>query len=150
VTLNGTRVGESGINALVALACQAPVALISGDQHAVEQAGPFLKNVEKVVVKESVTRLAAASVHPLEARDRIQAGAEESLRRLRDIPPPAVQLPARLAVEVQTADMAQVASWVKGCERTGTRQVEIEGDDPLAVFRSFVALTYITREAEGR
>jgi D-amino peptidase len=39
---------------------------------------------------------------------------------------------------------------VKGAERTGTRTIAIEGDDPLAVFRSFVALTYITRVAEGR
>jgi D-amino peptidase len=46
--------------------------------------------------------------------------------------------------------MAMVASWVKGAERTGTRSVTIEGSQPLAVHRSFVALTYITRVAEGR
>ena len=46
--------------------------------------------------------------------------------------------------------MAQVASWVKGVERTGTRTVLIEGDDPLTVFRSFVGITYISRVAEGR
>jgi hypothetical protein len=28
--------------------------------------------------------------------------------------------------------------------------VSIHGDDPLAMFRSFVAVTYITRVAEGR
>ena len=61
-----------------------------------------------------------------------------------------VRVPARLDVQVQTADMAEVASWVKGVERTGTRTVRIEGDDPLAVFRSFVGITYITRVAEGR
>ena len=32
VTLNGVRVGESGINALVALACGVPVGLITGDR----------------------------------------------------------------------------------------------------------------------
>jgi D-amino peptidase len=53
-------------------------------------------------------------------------------------------------VHTQTADMASVASWVKGVERTGTRTVRIEGDDPLAVYRSFVGITYITRVAEGR
>jgi D-amino peptidase len=51
---------------------------------------------------------------------------------------------------MQTADMAQVASWVKGVDRTGTRTVRVEGTDPLAVFRSFVGITYITRVAEGR
>jgi D-amino peptidase len=39
---------------------------------------------------------------------------------------------------------------VKGAERTGTRTVRIEGDDPLAVYRSFVGITCITRVAEGR
>jgi len=51
---------------------------------------------------------------------------------------------------MQTADMAEVASWVRGAERTGTRTVTIGGDDPMAMFRSFVAVTYITRQSEGR
>jgi len=37
-----------------------------------------------------------------------------------------------------------------GAERTGTRTVTIGGDDPMAMFRSFVAVTYITRQSEGR
>jgi hypothetical protein len=28
--------------------------------------------------------------------------------------------------------------------------VTIGGDDPMAMFKSFVALTYITRQSEGR
>jgi len=51
---------------------------------------------------------------------------------------------------MQTADMAEVASWVRGAERTGVRTVSISGADPLAMFRSFVAVTYITRVSEGR
>jgi D-amino peptidase len=51
---------------------------------------------------------------------------------------------------MQTADVAEVASWLKGAERTGVRTVTIAGDDPLAMFRSFVGVTYITRVAEGR
>jgi D-amino peptidase len=46
--------------------------------------------------------------------------------------------------------MAEVAGWVREVERTGTRTVRIEGDDPLAVYRSFVGITYFTRVAEGR
>jgi len=150
VSLNGAECGESGINALVALAHNAPVALITGDQQTITEGGPFFKEAERVVVKQSVTRFAAAQLHPAQARERIAAGAAQALRRLPAISLPDIPLPARLDIEVQTADMAQVASWVKGAERTGTRTIAIEGDDPLAVFRSFVALTYITRVAEGR
>ena len=64
--------------------------------------------------------------------------------------PPDLALPARLDVEMQTADMAEVAAWVRGAERSGTRSVRIESDDPLALYRSFVGVTYITRVAEGQ
>ena len=172
VSLNGTRVGESGINALVALACQAPVGLITGDQQTIAEADPFLADAERVVVKESFTRFGAANLHPEVARELIADGAQRALERAAADPsevweiaasdadpgaselavlrPPAISLPAVLEVHMQTADMAEVASWVRGADRTGVRTVSIGGDDPLAVFRSFVAVTYITRVAEGR
>jgi D-amino peptidase len=177
VELNGVRVGESGINALVALGCQVPVGLITGDQHTAAEADPFLPDAERVVVKESVTRFGAMNLHPEVARTMIADGARRAVERaaarpaevweIAAAPPgapsedpggsepgvlrlPAIALPAILEVQLQTADMAEVASWVRGAERTGVRAVSIHGDDPLAMFRSFVAVTYITRVAEGR
>jgi D-amino peptidase len=152
VRLNGVECGESGINALVALACGAPVALITGDQQTITETDPFLKDAGRVVVKESITRFAASQLHPLDAREAIAAAATRAVRQAAagSVPLPDIALPARLDVDTQTADMAAVASWVKGAERNGTRSVAIEGPDPLAVYRSFVALTYITRVAEGR
>lgn len=152
VSVNGVECGESGINALVALACAAPVALITGDQQTITEGGPFFKEAERVVVKESITRFAASQLHPLDAREAIAAAAQRAVRQTAagSVPLPDISLPARLEVQTQTADMAAVASWVKGAERTGTRNVTLSGADPLAVYRSFVALTYITRVAEGR
>jgi D-amino peptidase len=176
VALNGSRVGESGINALVALACQAPVGLITGDQHTIAEADPFLPDAERVVVKESFTRFGAANLHPEVARELIADGARRAVERTAAEPSevweiaagasgdsaasaaselavlrtPAISLPAVLEVHMQTADMAEVASWVRGVERSGVRTVNISGEDPLAVFRSFVGVTYITRVSEGR
>jgi D-amino peptidase len=150
VALNGVACGESGVNALVALGHGVPVALITGDQVTVAEAEPFCKQVEQVTVKESITRFAAAQVHPEVAREMIYAGAEAAVRRLGSVPLPDIELPARLDIELQTADLAQVAAWVKGVERSGTRSVRIAGEDPLEVYRSFVGLTYITRVAEDR
>jgi D-amino peptidase len=179
VQLNGARVGESGINALVALACQTPVGLITGDQQTISEADPFLPDAERVTVKESFTRFGAWSLHPEVACGLIADGARRAVERVAAGPsdvweiaaapaagvpaapaagglapsvlrPPAIALPATLEVHLQTADMAEVASWVRGVERTGVRAVSIRGEDPLAMFRSFVALTYITRVSEGR
>lgn len=148
--LNGVECGESGINALVALGYGVPVALLTGDQQTAAEGDPFFKEAERVVVKESITRFSATQLHPLDAREKIGAAAEAAVRRIGEIPVPAISLPARLDVHMQTADMAEVASWVKGAERIGTRTVRIAGNDPLAVFHSFVGVTYITRVAEGR
>ena len=51
---------------------------------------------------------------------------------------------------VRSWPMAEIATWIRGVERTGTRTATIEGDDPLEVFRSFVGVTYLTRQVEGR
>jgi D-amino peptidase len=150
VALNGTECGESGINALVALACGAPVALITGDQQTVDQGAPFFPSAERRVVKQSISRFAASSLHPSVARDLIQAGARDALERVASIPLPTIELPAALDVNLNNADMAEMASWVKGVERTDTRSVRIAGDDPVELYRSFVALTYITRVVEAR
>jgi len=179
VELNGARVGESGINALVALACRTPVGLITGDQQTIGEADPFLPDAERVMVKESFTRFSASNLHPEVARAMIAGGARRAVERAAAKPrevwgiaaappgapaepeasdgpelsvlrPPAISLPATLEVHVQTADMAEVASWVRGVERTGVRTVSIRAEDPLAIFRSFVGMTYITRVSEGR
>jgi D-amino peptidase len=151
VELNGGRVGESGINALVALGHRVPIALISGDRQTIAEAGPFLdEQAARVVVKESFTRFGAASVHPDTACAMIADAARTAAEHAKAMRPPAIDLPATLDLQLHTADMAEVASWVRGVERTGTRAVRIEGDDPIAVYRSFVAVTYITRVSEGR
>ena len=80
----------------------------------------------------------------------IYAGAEVAVRRLGSIPLPEIGLPASLDIDMQTADMAHLASWVKGVERSGTRSVRIAGDDPIGIYQSFTGITYITRVSEGR
>jgi len=150
--LGDRLVGESGINALAALACGVPIAFISGDSVTLEEAAWFAPDCVGVVTKESVTRFAAHNLHPAVACERIRAGALAAMERVRagSVGVPRLDSPYRLQVEVHTADLAEVASWVKGVERLDVRSVEIAGPDAGAVYRSFVALTYITRQAGGR
>lgn len=152
VTLNGVYVGESGINALVAHACRLPIALVTGDEVAIAEAAGVAPDHVGVVVKQSITRFSASSLHPAKACEAVEQGAREAVQRVesRSIGLPRIHFPAELDVELQTADMAEVASWVKGVERLGTRSVRIAGDDGAAMYGSFVALTYITRQAGGR
>jgi D-amino peptidase len=52
---------------------------------------------------------------------------------------------ATLEVSVRTTDVAEAASWVRGVERTGPRELRFAGDNPLATFRSFCAAILLTR-----
>jgi D-amino peptidase len=145
VQLNGHVAGESALNALVALHHGVPVVLITGDEATVEEAEPFMPGIEGVVVKRSITRHAAHSLHPETARELIREGAGRAVGRAAALGPPAIDLPARLEMDLLTADMAEMATWIGGVQRTAPRSVLIGGDDPLDVYRRFVTVVALTR-----
>jgi D-amino peptidase len=147
VRCNGVPVGESGLNALVAQEHGVPIALITGDQVVGPEAEPFCPGVTQVVVKESVNRVTASSLHPEVACERIRAGAADALRRVAagEIGAPRIDLPAELAVDFLTADMAEMATWIRGVERTAPRTAVLRDESPLRLYRTFVTLVYLTR-----
>ncbi len=150
--VNGELVGESGINALVAEHFGVPIAFLSGDAVAWAETEPFARGAVHVTTKESITRFAAANLHPTESCRLIREGAEEAVRRVATgrVHTPGIQRPARLELDVQTGDMAEIATWARGVERSSERSVAITGDNLLEVFTAFVAVNYITRQAGGR
>ena len=75
VSLNGVVVGESGINALVALGHGVPIVLITGDDVTGEEAARVSPGVHRAVVKTAVSRFAADSLHPTQACELIRTQA---------------------------------------------------------------------------
>jgi len=152
VRLNGHVAGESAINALVAAHHGVPVAMITGDATTADESRWFAPQAERVVVKESLTRFAARSMHPDDAREMIRDGAGAAIRAVSAgaIAPPAFERPIRLEMDFLTEDMAAMAAWVRGVERSAARSAVIEADDALVAFHAFVATVYLTRQAEGR
>ncbi len=145
VRLNGTVAGESGINALVALAHDVPVVLITGDSTTAAEAAPFFPGIEAVVVKESLTRFAATSLHPEVARDLIRAGARRAIERLDSFALPTVAVPATLLVRFRNADLAELATVLATVKRIDSTTVEMSDDDPMRLYRTFVACVLLTR-----
>src|SRR3954447_23429305 len=76
--IGGVRAGESGINALAASGHGVPIAVVTGDQYVGPEAQPFCPGIRAVEVKRSLTREAAESRHPEEARELVQAGVREA------------------------------------------------------------------------
>jgi D-amino peptidase len=145
VRLNGTVTGEAGINALVAAHYGVPVVLVTGDRVACEETEKLMPGVHSAVVKEHVSRLAAHSLHPVKARELIRETARQAVAGASSASPPPYPQPVSLEVSVRTTDIAEAATWVRGVERVGDRELVFAGDDLLSVYQSFCAAILLTR-----
>jgi len=142
--LDGVVTGEAGINALVAAHYGVPVVAVTGDRSACDETTALIPGVHAAVVKETVSRVAAHSLHPDRACGLIRETARQAVAGASAIKPPPLAS-ATLEVDVRTTDIAEAASWVRGVERIGDRGLRFAGDTPLAVYRSFCAAILLTR-----
>jgi D-amino peptidase len=146
VALNGTVVGESGLNALVALGHRVPVVLVTGDDVTAAETESVCPGVHTAVVKRAVSRFAAESLHPDEACELIRTEARAAIANLDRAPLPAIELPAVVRVRWRNADLAETATWISGVNRLDATVVEMSDDDPIRLFRRFLTALLLTRE----
>jgi D-amino peptidase len=150
VRLNGVLAGESGINSLVALGHRVPVLLVTGDQTTAAELEPYWPQARAAVVKQSVSRFAAQSLHPTEATRLIAERAKQAVGALLDsgrAPVAQIDLPATLTVRLRNPDLAAMATWLERVEPDphDPTVVRLVDDDPIRLYRSFVTLVMLTR-----
>ena len=150
VRLNGAIVGESAINALVAAYYNVPIIFISGDEVTIDEAQTIAPDAEKIIVKESLGRFAAAHVHPSVACEMLQKGASRAVRNLQEMRSPVFTKPVSLDVTFLVADMAEMAVWIRGVERVGPRSIRIQSENLLELYRMFVTVVTLTRTLVDR
>jgi D-amino peptidase len=121
-----------------------PVVLVTGDRVACEETEALIPGVHSAIVKEHVSRLAAHSLHPAKACALIKQTAERAVAGAASAAPPPLES-ATLEISVRTTDIAEAASWVRGVEQIGPRELRFTGPDALAVYRSFCAAILLTR-----
>jgi D-amino peptidase len=150
VRINGEVVGESGINALVAAHYGVPIIFVSGDEATAQEAQVVAPNAEKVVVKQSLGRFAAAHMHPTVACELLREGAARAVRDLKKMRPPEFTMPVSLEITFLVADMAEMALWVRGVERVAPRTVRLMNESLLDLYRMFVTVITLTRALVDR
>ena len=155
VRLNGVVTGESGINSLVAAGHGVPVVLITGDATTAAELKPFAPQAKSAVVKKSVSRFAAESLHPTKACELIRVAAREAIAGLAADDAasagvgatPLITLPATLTIRLRNPDIAEMATWLERVE-PDTRDptvVHLTDEDPIRLYRTFVTLVMLTR-----
>lgn len=139
VRINGTEVGELGLNAALAGRFAVPVAAVSGDQALAAETAELLgAGTRTIVVKHAVARHGARSAAPTEACRLISEGVAAGLRTL---PAPwTVSSPATIEVEFCSTHHADMAELVPGSARVGGRTVRVSHADYAEAFRAFRAL----------
>jgi D-amino peptidase len=85
-------------------------------------------------------------MHPDQACELIRAEARAAIGGLADALPPAIDLPATLRVRWRNADLAETSSWIAGVRTIAATEVEMRDDDPIRLFRRFLATVLITRD----
>jgi D-amino peptidase len=127
--LNGEPAGEIAVNVAYAGQMGVPIALVTGDQTAVDEARDLLGDVESAVVKDALGRFTAKLLHPSAAHERVRLAARRALERVRDFKPYVVETPATLGIEFTSSAMADVCSWIPTVEKTSPRSVQFQFTD---------------------
>jgi D-amino peptidase len=139
VWLNGQEVGEIGLNAAVCGSFGTRVALITGDQAAVQEATDLLGPIESVVVKSASGRMSAECLPVEETRTAIRHAAAHAM--VRQIPPFVINPPIHLRVELTRPDQIDRALRVPGSKRIDGVTIEWSSDDMVNVYHAFRAMT---------
>ncbi|MEZ4524028.1 MAG: M55 family metallopeptidase [Thermomicrobiales bacterium] len=127
VRVNGTSMGEYGMNAIIAGHFGVPVALVTGDNLAVAQTRQLLgEGVVGVVTKQGYSLSSAQHLAPADACGRIRAGAVEALGKLDELH--SYSLPDEATVEIDLDHQARAdsCSYLPGVTRAGERTISIQ------------------------
>lgn len=139
--MDGVTFNEACLNAITAGFYGVPLALVTGDQATIEQTRQHHPLVEGAVVKKSVSRYAAQSLHPEKAQALIRQAAKRAIERLGEFTPVAVPDTLTMEIEFLRTDMADAAALVPEVNRVDARTVSYTGN-PLTIFRLQELLLY--------
>jgi len=143
IRVNGTEVGETGINAYPAGHHGVPVVLVTGDRAVTAEAKALIPNVHTVAVKDATGATSARNLHPKKAREQIRAEATKAIQGAKSIPPIRAKTPIEMIVEFRGTYAADRAAMIPTVRRIGGLRFEFEAGDYPEAFRIFYAMVTI-------
>jgi D-amino peptidase len=148
LSLNGRLVGEAALNGAVCGHFNVPVIMISGDQTVCAEARDFFGDVETVVVKKAIGRMAAECYPPAVTAKLIEEAAERAVKRLaaKNVPAPfKLQTPITMIADFVQSEMADKAMIMPGAKRLEDRKVQYVANDMVTIYFAFRALLALAR-----
>lgn len=129
-TINGTRVGESGIVAAIAGCWNVPVVFVSGDEATCREVQTIVgSEVVTAPVKKGLDRFSARHLAASDARALIEKKAAEAVTNSKWPKPLIFKPPVSFQVELATPDRAMSFYGRAGVEIVGPRTVRARGEN---------------------
>jgi D-amino peptidase len=134
VQLNGTSVGEGGMNAAMAAWYGVAVVLVTGDDAAVDEVRTLVPGVTTVAVKRAINTRAVELLPLAEARRLIEAGAQSAVAAAKK---PAVDRrgPYRVTMRFRDVTIPEVASAFREVERPAPDTLSFSRDTMPDAYR---------------
>jgi D-amino peptidase len=134
VQLNGTSVGEGGMNAAMAAWYGVAVVLVTGDDAAVDEVRALVPGVTTVAVKRAINTRAVELLPLAEARRLIEAGAQSAVAAAKK---PAVDRrgPYRVTMRFRDVTIPEVASAFRVVERPAPDTLSFSRDTMPDAYR---------------
>ena len=139
---NGLKVGEIGLNTLLAGWFGVPVVMISGDETACREARELIPGIETAPVKESIGAYAGICLHPSRCRELIYEAVGRALSNLTAHEPISLGSDAvTMEMRFTTASSVDRALRLPGTRRVSGDTLQYPAPNYLAAFQGFVAIT---------
>lgn len=133
--LNGKKIGEIGMEIILAGCFGVPVVLITGDRAACEEARTYIPNIEMAVVKEGINRTAAVCLSKENSRQLIKEKAKKALDKIDEVKPDKIDGPFELVAEYISSATAWGVSQKWGVEKIDSKTIKIRADNFLDLLK---------------
>lgn len=140
IKINGTPVGEFGVNAGIAGYFNVPIALVAGDNVIADEAKTLIGDVEVAVVKEALNMTSAKCIPLKVANELIKKKSKAAVAKCNRMNPLVYDTPTELEVDFFMTNMADAAALIPGSQRKGGTIVSYSSSDYLELFKAFQAM----------
>ena len=139
--INDVEIGELGFNAYVAGHFGVPVIMVAGDDGACREAEALIPNITTVPVKESITRQAVKTLHPIKTQALLRETVQKAVDNRHLVKPLTPPTKPTLRIEFTNYGQAEWAALMPGTEiEPGTTIVRFESEDILEAYRAMLVM----------
>jgi D-amino peptidase len=144
--INGTVVGEFGINVLLAEHFRVPALMVSGDQELEKEVKEVVPSIAAAIVKKAFSRTSAHCLPPEERKKVLQEMTVYALENRDKAVPAQLKSPFHMEIEFFHYGEAEMAALVPGSEQRECT-VSFKSEDAREVYKAMRAMMNLASSA---